>query len=140
MSQTLIQSNKAVVILHLSDLHFDGDEDDQSANDRRRVFGLLLEKMKTLNEEWRPTMGLPDDFKEAFEKEFGFPTGEVYERIKQELKISNIDKRKNMNLAATLFFGREIANGKFEQFEQMAIDMEKEMYKYLKSKYEKQEV
>lgn len=56
MNHIQVQSNNSIVILHLSDLHFDGDEGDQRANERSRVFGLLLDKMKSLSDEWRPTV------------------------------------------------------------------------------------
>ncbi len=56
MNQILTQSNYPIVILHLSDLHFDGNEDCQNSIDRRGVFNALINEIKSLDEEWRPNV------------------------------------------------------------------------------------
>ena len=55
MNQTLTQ-NSPVVILHLSDLHFDGNVGGQSSINRRGVFDALINAIKSLDEEWSPSV------------------------------------------------------------------------------------
>ncbi|GAX60671.1 Ser/Thr phosphatase family protein [Candidatus Scalindua japonica] len=56
MNQTLTQSENSIVILHLSDLHFDGNDNCQDSIDRQGVFGTLIDEIKSLDEEWRPNI------------------------------------------------------------------------------------
>lgn len=56
MNHISTQSNNSIVILHLSDLHFNGNESCQSSIDRRGVFGALVNEIKSLTEEWRPNV------------------------------------------------------------------------------------
>lgn len=56
MNQTLTQSKNSIVILHLSDLHFDAREGGQGSIDQRGVFRALIDEIKHLDEEWRPNV------------------------------------------------------------------------------------
>ncbi len=47
------------------------------------------------------------------------------------------DRRHNIKLAQILLHGREFANGTTRQFDQMTQEVEMDIYKYLKSKFEK---
>ena len=56
MNQTLTQSNGPVVILHLSDLHFDGNEGHQGSIGRSSVFDALMNEIKSLEKDWSPSV------------------------------------------------------------------------------------
>lgn len=56
MNHILTRSNNSIVILHLSDLHFHGNESCQNSIDRRGVFDALINEMKSLDEGWRPNV------------------------------------------------------------------------------------
>ncbi len=88
MNQTLTLSNSPVVILHLSDLHFDGDEDGQSASERKVVFGALIEEIKALDDEWRPTVVCITGDMACENKQSGYTeAAEWLETLLQELSI-----------------------------------------------------
>lgn len=56
MNYISTQSNNSIVILHLSDLHFDGNESCQRSIERRRVFGSLINEIKSLDKAWSPNV------------------------------------------------------------------------------------
>lgn len=56
MAQNREHPEKPVVILHLSDLHFNGTEDIHATIERENVFSSLVNVIKDCDDEWRPTI------------------------------------------------------------------------------------